>query len=53
MTLQSLTMGSKEATFTFMGTPHGVGSFLVKNIFDPCLTIFWPQNNPFAGRLGI
>ena len=43
-----LAMGSKRAHFTCWCTPDGLGSFLEKNIFDPFLTYFWSQNNPFS-----
>ena len=28
-------------------TPSGLGSFLENHIFDPFVTQFWSQNNPF------
>ena len=41
-------MGSKRAHFTCLGTPNGLGSFLEGHIFDPLLTHFLSQNNPFS-----
>ena len=43
-----LTMGSKRAHFTCLGTPNGLGSFLEKHSFDPFLTHFWSWKNPFS-----
>ena len=43
-----LVMGSKRAHFTCLRTSNGLGSFLGKHIFDPFLTHFWSQNNPFS-----
>ena len=43
-----LAVGSKRAHSTCLCTPNGLGSFLEKHIFDPCLTHFWSQNNPFS-----
>ena len=43
-----LAMGSKRAHFTCLGTPNGVGSSLEKHTFDPFLTHFLSQNNPFS-----
>ena len=43
-----LAMGSKRAHFTCLGTPNGLGSFLEKHTFDPFLTHFLSQNNPFS-----
>ena len=43
-----LAMGSKRAHSTCWCTPNGLGSFLEKHIFDPFLTHFWSQNNPFS-----
>ena len=40
--------GLKRAHFTYLCTPNGLGSFLEKHIFDPLLTHFWSQNNPFS-----
>ena len=40
-------MGTKRARFTSLCTPNGLGSFLAKYFFDPFLTHFWSQNNPF------
>ena len=48
-----LAMGSKQAHFTCLCTPNGLGSFLEKHIFDPFLTHFWSQNNPFSRHLVI
>ena len=48
-----LAMGSKGAHFTCLGTPHGLGSFLEKHIFDPFLTLFWSRNSPFSRHFGI
>ena len=47
-----LAMGSKRAQFTCLGTPNGLGSFLEKHIFDPFLTHFLSQNNPFSRHIG-
>ena len=41
-----LTMGSKWACFTCLGTPNAVGSFLKKHIFNPFLTHCWSQKQP-------
>ena len=38
----------KRAHFSFFCTPNGLGSFLEKHIFDPLLTHFLSQNNPFS-----
>ena len=46
-------MGSKRAHFTCLGTPNGLGSFLEKPIFDPFLTHFLSQNNPFSTHFGL
>ena len=46
-----LAMGSKKAHFTCLGTPNDLGSFLEKHIFDPFLTHFLLQNNPFSRQL--
>ena len=43
-----LVVGSKRAHLTCLGTPNGLGSFLAKDLFDPLLTHFWSQNNPFS-----
>ena len=42
-----LTMGSKWAQFTCLGTPNGLGSFLEKHIFAPFLTHFHPKRPIF------
>ena len=43
-----LTIGSQRAHFTCLCTPNGPGTFLEKHIFNPFLTHFWSQNNPFS-----
>ena len=40
--------GLKKGSFHLFRHPNGLGSFLEKNIFDPFLTHFWSQNNPFS-----
>ena len=41
-------MGSKRAHFTCLGTLSGLRLFLQEHTFDPFLTHFWLQNNPFS-----
>ena len=43
-----LAMGLKRAHFTYFCATNGLGSFLEKRIFDPFLTHFLSQNNPFS-----
>ena len=45
-----LVMGSKGSHFACLCTPNGLGYifFLEKHIFDPFLTHFSVQNNPFS-----
>ena len=45
--------GLKMGSFHLLGTPNGLGSFLEKHIFDPFLTHFLSQNNPFSRYFGI
>ena len=49
----SLTTGSKLAKNTCQSIPNGPGSLLEKCIFDPFLTHFWSQNDPFSRQFGI
>ena len=49
----SLTTGSKLAKNTCLSIPNGPGSLLEKCIFDPFLTHFWSQNDPFSRQFGI
>ena len=46
-------MGSKLAKNTCLSIPNGSGSFLEKCIFDPFLTLFGSQNDPFSRHFGI
>ena len=45
--------GSKLAKNTCLSIPSGAGSLLEKCVFDPFLTHFPPQNNPFLRQFGI
>ena len=42
-----LAMGSKRAHFSCLCTTNRRAAFLENHIFDPFLTHFWSQNNPF------
>ena len=46
-------MGSKWAKNTCLSIPNGSGSLLEKRVFDPFLTLFWSQNDPFSRHCGI
>ena len=46
-------MGPKSAENTCLSIPNGPGSFLEKHVFDPFLTHFWFQNDPFSRHFGI
>ena len=48
-----VTTGSKWAKNTCLSIPKGVGSFLEKCVFDPFLTPFWSQIDPFTRHFGI
>ena len=45
--------GLKMGSFHLFVHPNGLGSFLEKRIFDPFLTHFLSQNNPFLRHFGI
>ena len=46
-------MGSKWAKDTWLSIPNGQRSHLEKRVFDPLLTHFWSQNDPFSRHFGI
>ena len=46
-------MGSKWAKSPCLSIPNGPGSLLEKRVFDPFLTLFWSQNDPFSRHFGI
>ena len=46
--LNSVQTGSKWAQNTWLSMPNGVRSIFEKRFFDPFLTHFWSQNNPFS-----
>ena len=48
-----LAMGSKWAYFTWLGNPHGLGSFLEEHIFDPFLSHFLVTKPPSCKALCI
>ena len=43
--------GLKKGSFHLFRHPNGLESFLHKHRFDPFLTHFWSQNNPFLTYL--
>ena len=45
--------GLKMVSFHFFRNSNGPGSFLEKHPFDPFLTYFWSQNNPFSRGFGL
>ena len=51
--LNSIKTGSKWAQNTCLSIPNGLGSLLEKCVFDPFLTHFWSQNDPFSRHFGI
>ena len=51
--LNSVKTGSKWAQNTWLCTPNGPGPLLEKRVFDPLVTHFWSQNNPFSRHTGI
>ena len=48
-----VTTGSKWAKNTCLSIPSGPGSLFEKRVFDPFLTHFWSQNDPFSRHFGI
>ena len=46
-------MGSECAKNGCLSIPNGSGSLLEKHVFDPFLTLFWSQNDPFSRHFGI
>ena len=46
-------MGSHWAKNTCLSIPNGQRSHLEKRVFDPSLTHFWSQNDPFSRHFGI
>ena len=51
--LNSIKTGSKRAKNTFLSIPNGPGSLLEKRLFDPFLTHFPSQNDPFSRHFRI
>ena len=51
--LNSIKTGSKWAKTTCLTIPNGPESLLEKCVFDPFLTHFWSQNDPFSRHFGI
>ena len=51
--LNSVKNGSKWAKNTCLSIPNGLGSVLVKHVFDPVLTHIWPQNSPWSRHFGL
>ena len=45
--------GLKKGSFHLFVHPKWSRIILEKHIFDPFLTHFWEQNNPFSGHFGI
>ena len=50
---QPVPMGSKWAKNYCLSIPNGPVSLLEKRVFDPFLTHFWSQNDPFSRHFGI
>ena len=48
-----VTTGSERAKNTCLSIPNGPRSLLEKRVFDPFLTHFWSQNDPFSMHFGI
>ena len=48
----SIKRSSKWAQNTCLGIQNGPGSLLEKCVFDPFLTLFWSQNDPFWRHFG-
>ena len=46
--LNSVKTGSKWAQNTCLSIPNGLRSLLEMRVFDPFLTHFWSQNDPFS-----
>ena len=46
-------LGSKWAKNICFGIPNGLGSLMEKRFFDPFLTHFLSQNDPFSRHFGI
>ena len=51
--LNSIKTGSKWSQNTCLSIPNGLGSLLERRVFDPFLTHFWSQNDPFSRHFGI